>query len=74
MLSNRVSWFYDFHGPSMDIDSACSGSLVALDQACTSLRNRDSTIVRGPRSRFKMEVMLIVRVERSCRRSLGHGP
>jgi acyl transferase domain-containing protein len=53
MLSNRVSWFYDFHGPSMNIDSACSGSLVALDQACTSLRNRDSTMVRGPQSPFQ---------------------
>lgn len=26
VLSNRVSWFFDFKGPSMTIDTACSSS------------------------------------------------
>ncbi|EMD90232.1 hypothetical protein COCC4DRAFT_126629 [Bipolaris maydis ATCC 48331] len=37
MLSNRLSWFYDFSGPSMTVDTACSGGLVALHLACQEL-------------------------------------
>ncbi|KAH3766393.1 type I polyketide synthase [Pelomyxa schiedti] len=41
MLSNRLSWFFDFKGPSVTVDTACSGSLVALHFAYTSLRDGD---------------------------------
>ncbi|KUI71858.1 Polyketide synthase-nonribosomal peptide synthetase [Cytospora mali] len=44
ILANRVSYFFDWHGPSVNIDTACSSSLVALHQAVQALRNRDSTI------------------------------
>jgi len=30
MLSNRISYFFDFNGPSMTIDTACSSSIFAL--------------------------------------------
>ena len=37
MLANRLSYHFDFNGPSMAIDSACSSSLVAVYQACQAL-------------------------------------
>lgn len=41
MLSNRISYVYDFTGPSMSIDTACSSALVAIHEACQSLKNKE---------------------------------
>ena len=41
IVANRLSYFFDFHGPSMTIDTACSASLVALHQAVSSLRSQE---------------------------------
>ncbi|WP_055551911.1 SDR family NAD(P)-dependent oxidoreductase [Streptomyces kanamyceticus] len=37
-IANQVSYFGDFRGPSVVVDTACSASLVALHQACESIR------------------------------------
>ncbi len=39
MIANRVSFFFDFKGPSCNFDTACSSSLVALDKAFTDLND-----------------------------------
>lgn len=44
-LSNRISYFFDFKGPSVTLDTACSSGLVAVHLACETLRNGEATQV-----------------------------
>jgi len=44
LLSNRISHFFDFRGPSISLDTACSSSLVSLHLACQSLWNHESDL------------------------------
>ncbi|WP_321336110.1 SDR family oxidoreductase [uncultured Cohaesibacter sp.] len=49
LVSNRISYVYDLHGPSFTVDTACSSSLVALDLALKRLQSGeiDTAIVAG---------------------------
>lgn len=41
IIANRVSHFFDFHGPSFPIDTACSSSLNAIHSAIQALQYGD---------------------------------
>ncbi|WP_319429196.1 polyketide synthase Pks13 [Mycobacterium sp. RTGN5] len=49
IIPNRVSYFYDFRGPSVSVDTACSSSLVAAHQGVQALRSgqADMAMVGG---------------------------
>lgn len=38
-IANRVSYYCNFHGPSMAVDTVCSSSLTAVHLAIESIRN-----------------------------------
>ncbi len=37
-IANRVSYFFDFHGPSLGLDTMCSSSLTAIHLAAEDVR------------------------------------
>ncbi|MGA2655369.1 MAG: SDR family NAD(P)-dependent oxidoreductase, partial [Gammaproteobacteria bacterium] len=38
-IANRVSYFLNFHGPSIALDTMCSSSLTSIHLACKSIRD-----------------------------------
>jgi acyl transferase domain-containing protein len=58
ILANRVSYAFDWKGPSLNTDTACSSSLVALHQAVQALRSGecDMAVVAGANLVFGPEM------------------
>lgn len=44
IIANRVSYFFDFRGPSVTVDTACSSSLVAAHQGVKALRSGEADV------------------------------
>ncbi len=44
VISNKVSYVFDFKGPSLSVDTACSSSMTALALAFQSIQNKESDV------------------------------
>ncbi|QCB29368.1 type I polyketide synthase [Corynebacterium endometrii] len=44
VIPNRVSYAFDFRGPSMNVDTACSSSLVSVHHAVRGLRGGEADV------------------------------
>ncbi|TGJ82343.1 hypothetical protein E0Z10_g6410 [Xylaria hypoxylon] len=75
ILANRVSYAFDWKGPSLNIDTACSSSLVALHQAVQSLRQGECemavvagvNLVFGPETFSQLSSLRMLSPTGKCR-------
>ncbi|KAJ8943746.1 hypothetical protein NQ318_011957 [Aromia moschata] len=83
MFPNRVSYTFDFNGPSYAVDTACSSSLFAFQQAVTAIKTGqcNAAIVGGvnlllkPTSSLQFHRLSMLSPEGSCKAfdSSGNG-
>jgi len=74
MISSRLSYFLDLHGPTIATNTACSSGLVALHQAVASLRQGEceSALVAGvalnlsPKAWIKMSEARMLSQDGQC--------
>ncbi|MEJ2420081.1 MAG: polyketide synthase, partial [Exilibacterium sp.] len=45
IIANRISYFFDFHGPSIPVDTACSSSLVAVHRGIEAIKSGKCELV-----------------------------
>ena len=44
VAANRLSFVFNFKGPSLAVDTACASSMTALHLACCALRNKECSV------------------------------
>jgi acyl transferase domain-containing protein len=44
IMANRISHLYNLNGPSITMDTGCSGGMTVVSQACQSLRSGESDL------------------------------
>ncbi|TVY85232.1 Highly reducing polyketide synthase FUM1 [Lachnellula suecica] len=75
VLSNRVSYEFDFRGPSMTLRTACSSSLTGLHEACMALARGECTsavvggtsIITAPRMTIALTEQGVISPTGSCK-------
>ncbi|XP_054155200.1 fatty acid synthase-like [Oppia nitens] len=75
MFANRISYTFDFQGPSYSMDTACSSSALAINQALLGLRTGqcDAAIVGGvnvclrPVSALQFHKLNMLAVDGKCK-------
>ncbi|MBB5953774.1 acyl transferase domain-containing protein/acyl carrier protein [Saccharothrix tamanrassetensis] len=80
-IANRVSYFFDLHGPSLTVDTMCSSALVALDLAVQCLRRGETELaISGaaslslhPNKFIQQHRMTLTSSDRRCRSFGAHG-
>ena len=62
LMANRLSYVFDWRGPSIAIDTACSSSLVAAHYACQSLWRGECTlaIAGGANTMLRPEYFIVM--------------
>ncbi|KFF06341.1 SDR family NAD(P)-dependent oxidoreductase [Flavobacterium reichenbachii] len=79
-IANRISYFYNFSGPSIGIDTMCSSSLTAIHLACESIQNNSCNlaiaggvnIIAHPNKYFMLSQARFMSSEGKCK-SFGVG-
>jgi acyl transferase domain-containing protein len=60
LIANRISHFFDLRGPSITLDTCCSGSMIALHQACQSIKSGESTMAIVAAATFILDPLPMV--------------
>ena len=62
ILANRISYFYNLHGPSVTVDTACSSSLVSFHMGNRSVQEDDAdlSIVVGSSLHFDPNMFVMM--------------
>lgn len=53
-IASRVSYFYDLHGPTVNISTTCSTSLVAVHLACQALQMHECDLILAGASNLRL--------------------
>ncbi|MBB3120970.1 SDR family NAD(P)-dependent oxidoreductase [Pseudoduganella violacea] len=65
ILAARLSYFLDLKGPNISLNTACSSGLVALHQACLSLRAGECGMALAAAVNLMLSPRLYVKMERA---------
>jgi FkbH-like protein len=79
-IANRISYYFNFTGPSIAVDTMCSSSLTAIHLACESIKREESEIaIAGgvnaslhPQKYFQLSMGKFASSDGRCR-SFGEG-